>query len=116
MAYHLAVLVPLPSGQWRTDIPDFPGCNAEHSSALTAMSRAHECAEAMATKIVRKGEGLPRSRDLQSVIADQSWREGPDIDWKTAVILVLDVRAPRRQRMSACEAPDDWPQARPRTG
>jgi predicted RNase H-like HicB family nuclease len=77
LAYHLAVLVPLPSGQWRTDIPDFPGCSAEHSSALTAMSRAREHAEAMATEFVKRGEGLPRPRDLQSIIAEGPSREDP---------------------------------------
>ena len=95
MAHHIAVLVPLPLGRWRTDVPDFPGCSAEDSSALTAMSRARERAEAMATEIVRRGEGLPRPRDLLSIIRDRSWREQPHVDWKAAIISVLDVRALR---------------------
>jgi hypothetical protein len=52
----------------------------------------------MATEFVKRGEGLPRPRDLQSIIAEGPSREDPRIDWKTAVISILDVRAPRTDR------------------
>jgi predicted RNase H-like HicB family nuclease len=91
--HYIVVLVPRRGGAWRAHFPDFPGCRAEGSLVNEAIESAAHEVHLRIDQLKSSMKPIPSPRSYEEVRADTVWAAERGIEWSTAVISHVNVRA-----------------------
>jgi HicB-like antitoxin of HicAB toxin-antitoxin system len=87
---YVVVLAPQPSGGWCAHFPDIPGCRAMGDTIDVAIENS---ARQVVSRLERAHE-MPVRRSHEEIRADDAWARKRGIDWSTAVVNLVEIRAP----------------------
>jgi predicted RNase H-like HicB family nuclease len=93
MNHYISICVPLASGRWRVLLPDVPGCEAEADSLEEAMMRAGDALTQHAVALNGNKPGIPLPCDLSEIRLNGNWASTHGVDWSTAVVTMMPLRA-----------------------
>lgn len=95
MHHYISICVPLESGGWRVLFPDVPGCRAEADSLEAAIARASGALTQYAVALNGNKPNIPLPCDLSEIVSDGHWTSTHGVDWSTAIVTMMPLRAPR---------------------
>ena len=95
MNHYISICVPLESGRWRVLFPDVPACQAEADNLDAAIMRANGALTQSAVALNGNKPNIPLPCDLKEIVSDGHWASTRGVDWSTAIVTMMPLRAPR---------------------